>query len=112
MPLTTPSRLTRFAALLAGFTGLATAAHADRIDGEWCFSTQSLQIEGPTIRTPGGAKISGTYSRHNFSYVVPAPEPEAGAEIDMQLLSEEAMVLTRKKGGKPEETWKRCRVTS
>jgi hypothetical protein len=30
----------------------------------------------------------------------------------MQLLSEELMTLTRKKSDKPEETWRRCKVTS
>ena len=65
-----------FAATLA----VATPAFADRIDGEWCNGTQSLQIEGPSIRTPGGNQITGDYSRHGFAYVVPANEPEAGAK--------------------------------
>ena len=34
-----------------------------------------LAIRGPEITTPGGNRISGDYSRHNFSYVVPASEP-------------------------------------
>jgi hypothetical protein len=95
-----------------GLVAVAAPAVADRIDGEWCFSSQSLQIEGPSIRTPGGSQIKGDYSRHAFSYVVPSPEPEAGAEIAMQLLSEELMTLSRKRGDKPEETWRRCKVTS
>jgi hypothetical protein len=97
---------------IGGIFAVAMPALADKIDGEWCHASQSLQIEGPSIRTPGGSNIKGNYTRHNFSFVVPTPEPEAGAEIDIRLLSEEAMVLTRRNGGRPEETWQRCRVTS
>jgi hypothetical protein len=98
--------------LLIGVACLVAAspAVADRIDGEWCHSSGSLVIEGPKIRTPGGSNIEGNYSRHGFSYKVPAAEPEAGSSIDMQLLSEETMTLTRQ--GKPQETWRRCKVTS
>jgi hypothetical protein len=98
--------------LLIVLAGLAVAspALADRIDGEWCHSSGSLVIDGPKIRTPGGSNIEGRYSHHNFSYKVPASEPNAGTDIDMRQLSEETMMLTRK--GRPEETWKRCKVTS
>lgn len=105
-------RWSRLALGAVTLTALATPALADRIDGEWCHASQSLQIEGPSIRTPGGSQIKGDYSRHGFAYVVPTPEPEAGTEISMQLLSEELMTLTRKKSDKPEETWRRCKVTS
>lgn len=106
------SRWSRLACGAAALTALATPALADRIDGEWCFATQSLQIDGPSIRTPGGSQIKGDYSRHGFAYVVPAPEPEAGAEISMHLLNEELMTLSRRKPDKPDETWRRCKVTS
>ena len=96
----------------AALAALASPAVADRIDGEWCHASQSLQIEGPSIRTPGGSQIKGDYSRHGFFYVVPAPEPEAGTEISMRLLSEEVMMLSRKSPDRPEETWRRCKVTS
>lgn len=98
------------AAIATAVLALATPALADRIDGEWCFASQSLQIEGPKIRTPGGNNITGDYSRHGFAYVVPANEPEAGTQIVMHLVSEEQMTLTRK--DKPDETWRRCKVTS
>ncbi len=111
MQLVLRSRMIQLAGAGAALLLLATPALADKIDGEWCFATQSLLIDGPSIRTPGGSSIKGSYSRHNFSYVVPAPEPDAGTEIDMQLISEEAMTLSRGKSGKPEE-WRRCRVTS
>jgi hypothetical protein len=96
--------------VVVGVAGFAGPALADRIDGEWCHTSGSLVIEGPKIRTPGGSTIEGTYSRHGFSYKAPPAEPDAGAEISMQLLSEEAMTVSRP--NKPGETWKRCKVTS
>jgi hypothetical protein len=95
---------------LAGLSAAVSPAFADRIDGEWCHSSGSLVIEGPKIRTPGGSNIEGRYSHHNFSYKVPASEPDAGTEIAMQQHNEETMTLTRQ--GKLGETWKRCKVTS
>jgi hypothetical protein len=89
---------------------VATPALADRIDGEWCHQSGSLVIDGPKIRTPSGNNATGDYSHHNFAYKVPPTEPEPGSDIAMRQLNEETMVLTRK--GKPEETWRRCKVTS
>lgn len=96
----------------AGAVVLATIgpARADAIDGQWCFSGSSLEIQGPRIRTPGGNEISGTYSRHGFSYRVPANEPGSGSEVVMVLLSDEALTLTR--GTAAPETWRRCKPTS
>ena len=87
------------------------AARADAIDGDWCFATQNLNIQGPRIRTPGGNEMQGDYSRHGFSYVVPANETGAGTAIDMQLMGEELMLLTRNKTGTP-ENWRRCKPVS
>jgi hypothetical protein len=97
---------------LAGAVVLATgvAARADAIDGQWCFASSSLEIQGPRIRTPGGNEISGNYSRHGFSYVVPANEPGSGSDVVMVLLSEETLSLTR--GAAAPETWRRCKPTS
>ena len=108
------STVSRSRSLIIAATVLCVAspAFADRIDGEWCHASQSLQIEGPSIRTPGGSQIQGDYSRHGFAYVVPVPEPDAGTEIIMHLNNEEQMTLTRKKSEKPDETWRRCKVTS
>lgn len=100
----------RLALTLAATIASITPALADRIDGEWCNGVASLQIEGPSIRTPGGNQITGDYSRHGFAYAVPANEPEAGTQIVMHLVSEEQMTLTKK--DKPDETWRRCKVTS
>jgi hypothetical protein len=87
-------------------------AHADAIDGQWCLGPSHFAIEGPSILTPGGNRIQGNYSRHAFAYVVPASEPGAGGEIDMQLLNEETVQLTRKGQTSPPEIWRRCKPTS
>ena len=92
-------------------TGLVTAARADRIDGEWCFASSTLAINGPTIRAPGGSVLQGNYDRHGFSYVAPANEPDPGSEVVMRLLNEETMHLMRKGFTQP-QTWQRCKVTS
>ena len=93
-------------ALLAG----AASARADAIDGQWCFGSRYFEINGPKIRTPGGNDIVGNYNRHGFSYVVPANEQGAGAQIVMVLLNEETVRLTR--GTSVPETWKRCKPVS
>ncbi len=93
-------------ALLAG-TGVA---RADAIDGDWCFGTLNLNIQGPRIRMPSGAEMTGSYTRHTFAYVAPATDAGAGTAIDMRLLGEEHMELSR--NGAPPEVWRRCKPTS
>jgi hypothetical protein len=101
-------RISRLAAIattliLAG----ANTALADAIDGDWCHAEGGrLSISGPQITTPGGAKITGDYDRHHFSYVVPASEPGAGATVTMILLSELQMRLRPPTGD--EQLWRRC----
>jgi hypothetical protein len=86
-------------------------AHADAIDGEWCSGVSHFAIEGPSILTPSGNRIQGSYSRHAFAYVVPANEADAGREITMALLNEDIVALTRKGQSAP-EIWNRCKPTS
>lgn len=86
-------------------------AQADAIDGEWCSGVSHFAIEGPSISTPAGNRIQGKYSRHAFAYVVPANEADAGREIDMALLNEDTVALTRKGQSAP-EIWTRCKPTS
>ncbi len=93
-----------------GLVATADAARADAIDGDWCFATQNLNIQGPKIRIPSGIEIVGAYTRHSFEYTVPDNEPEAGKSIAMQLFGEELMQLTRA-GGAP-EMWRRCKPVS
>lgn len=106
-------RITAF--LVAAAIGLfAGPARADAIDGAWCGPRGSLKIDGPKIRIPSGAEISGDYDRHGFHYVGPSGDPEAGIEVYMRQHSEESMSLRRVIGGVPgeAEAWRRCQVTS
>jgi hypothetical protein len=93
----------------AAFCVSAPTAHADSIDGDWCHTDgRSLTIAGPAIRTPGGAKMTGAYGRHDFSYVAPAGEPNKGETVAMRLLDENTVSVQI--AGAPMQTWKRCRL--
>jgi hypothetical protein len=101
--------------MLAGILALAgaPAAMADVIDGDWCFEGRHFSIKGPAIVTPEGTRTSGDYTRHSFSYVVPAPAARAGATISMRLLNETTLrVLPGADPATPEQIWRRCDVTS
>ena len=89
-----------------------SSARADAIDGQWCLGSSHFAIEGPNILTPGGNRIQGNYSRHGFVYVVPTNEPGAGSQIDMVLLNEETVQLTRQGQASAPEIWRRCKPTS
>jgi hypothetical protein len=109
----TTMHLCRTAAIVVAACGLnmwASHAYADAIDGQWCLASSHFAIEGPNILTPGGNRIVGNYSRHGFTYVVPANELGAGTEIVMVLFNEETVQLTR--SGSAPETWRRCKPTS
>lgn len=101
-------RNTLLAAVLGGASlALASPALADAIDGNWCRDDgKRMAIDGPSIVTPGGHKITGDYSRHAFSYVVPGGEPGAGATVSIQLLSEH--LAHARQGNGPVEEWRRC----
>jgi len=84
------------------------AARADAIDGDWCAADgRRLSIAGPAITTPGGARITGDYSRHHFRYVVPKAEPGAGETVEMSLRSEQE-VWVQPRPEAPIEAWHRC----
>jgi len=106
----------RFARVIAvvvlGIFASPMPALADAIDGEWCLGTSHFAIDGPNILTPGGNRIQGNYSRHGFVYVVPTNEPGAGVEINMVLLNEESVRLTRGGQSNEPEIWRRCKPTS
>lgn len=91
---------------------LAVPARADAIDGNWCSADgRSLSIDGPSIRIPSGAEITGEYSRHVFRYVGPVGDPEAGHDVRMRIFSDDDMRLERFIDGasQPEEEWHRCK---
>jgi hypothetical protein len=87
-------KLSLIVGLAAALTALLPAGpiRADTIDGEWCTTSgKQLSIAGPQIVTPLGNRLQGVYHRHDFSYVVPAPEPEAGQTVQMVLVNEQTV---------------------
>jgi hypothetical protein len=102
--------------ILPIFLLLTTPAAADAIDGDWCSSEgKHLTIHGPEITTPNRTTLKGNYHRHEFMYVSPAGDVDAGITIYLQLYSEEEMNFYRVgPDGKPGEPalWKRCEVIS
>ncbi len=103
----TVARVTALAGAVAGLLVAAHPAHADAIDGDWCFADgKHMQIAGPAIVTPGGKRTDGDYRRHSFSYVVPAAEAGAGQTVQMILLNENTVQLKAADG--PVQTWHRC----
>jgi hypothetical protein len=86
----------------------ATAARADAIDGDWCLGAKTMSIRGPDIVTPGGQRMKGDYTRHSFSYTVPAGEPGTGETVAMILRGE--YLLHARQGGQdaPLQEWRRC----
>ena len=98
------------AAFLAGIGD----ARADQIDGNWYFRDgRSLSINGPQTVTPGGARMTGDYHRHGFTYVVPAAEPGAGGTVVMNQLDEQTVEVILATGAArgPVETRRRCAGT-
>ena len=95
-------------ALWLGIVLVPAPALADRIDGFWCRAAKQLMIEGPRIVTPGGKDMQGDYDRHAFRYVVPAGEPDAGAEVSMTLLNEDLVQLVFSTRPNDTQDWQRC----
>jgi hypothetical protein len=89
-------------------------ALADVIDGNWCSTDgRHFSIRGSTIVTERGTTTQGDYSRHRFTYTVPASEPSPGTEIFMVLINELTVHLRRgTDASAPTETWRRCEETS
>ena len=96
-------------AAVLGLTLIAAPAFADAIDGDWCHKDgRRFSIRGPQLVTPGGKKMEGNYSRHWFSYVVPAPEPDSGQTVFMQLVNETTVQTRLGTESAAPETWIRC----
>jgi hypothetical protein len=84
-------------------------AHADAIDGDWCRADgKRMTIRGSDITTPGGKQTRGDYSRHAFSYVVPAGETGAGEQVAITLLSEYLAHARQGADTAPVQVWNRC----
>jgi hypothetical protein len=102
-------------ALSLPFILLAFAAHADAIDGDWCNDDGShVRIDGPKIELNSSKIVEGNYTRHEFTYIVPEGEWEAGVEVRFRQSSEELMRRMRKPDVMPEHSdlWRRCQRTS
>ena len=103
------SAVIRLAVVSIALCAGGTLAHADAIDGNWCSAEgRHISIAGPLITTPGGAHISGDYSRHAFSYVAPSGEEGAGAAVLMRLMNEEEVRVSF-----PSQVpviWHRCKL--
>lgn len=82
--------------------GLAQAARADAIDGNWCNNDgRRITINGPDVVIPNGTRMRGNYDRHHFSYT-----PPSGPEVSMTLQGEYA--VTVREGNGPTQIWRRC----
>ena len=94
--------------------GLSAApAFADAIDGHWCSPDgRHLLIKGRAITTPSGAHLEGDYTRHSFSYVAPAGEPDAGVKILMRLAGETRVYVSAEGTGGDPQLWQRCEEIS
>jgi hypothetical protein len=104
--MTTARRLALPAALLLGL--LPATARADAIDGNWCTeSGLRMTIQGPSLLSPGGVRMTGEYGRHDFSYTAPAGEPGAGGRVDLRLMGENLM-RAQAANGSIEPLWRRC----
>lgn len=98
-------RLVALAAAIAGLA-LAAPARADAIDGHWCTEGGlRLSIAGPSIVTPGGARIQGDYGRHDFTYTAPASDPGGSQRVTMRLRGENLMQV---EASGLDPLWRRC----
>jgi hypothetical protein len=102
----------RVVAIAALLVCLAAAdARADAIDGDWCHSDgRSLTINGAAIRTPTGVSMTGSYGRHDFSYVAPSGDANNGRTIAMRLMDENTVSVRISGAEAPAQIWKRCRL--
>lgn len=96
----------------AGLFAMPSRSQADAIDGDWCHANgKRMSIRGPDIVTPAGSKTRGDYDRHHFSYVVPAGESDAGANVQI-VLRGEYLALSRTGEAAEWQEWRRCSATT
>ena len=97
--------IVRVVAALTLFESLP--ARADAIDGAWCSENgRRFAIEGSSVTTDRGMRLSGNYTRHTFAFTLPAEEADAGAAVDMVLQGEKQVRVTI--GAAGAQTWRRC----
>lgn len=103
----------RIVPIVAVFAAVSAAsiapAFADAIDGDWCRADRRMHIEGPRMVTPGGAAITGDYTRHAFRYHIPSGEPGAPGDRFLRLRSETRLdAFPADNLGAEPEIWERC----
>jgi hypothetical protein len=104
-------RLIGIQSAVAGLIFLITTGNvrADAIDGDWCRADgKRMSIRGSDIVIPSGVHTRGDYSRHAFSYVVPAGEAGAGEQVSIVLLSEYLAHARQGNENTPLQVWNRC----
>ncbi len=102
-----------FAALSLVAGGVAVAGN---IDGSWCAEDgRRISVDGLAVMTPGGQPATGRYTARAFTFVLPAGEWQAGAEIWMEPKGSDAVRVstleTGHQGPPPHGLWRRCRTT-
>jgi hypothetical protein len=103
------SRISLPVIALAALGCAVTPARADQIDGQWCSPEgKQVTIAGRAITTPGGTKMEGNYTRHSFSYVIPASEAPAGDTIYMNQLNDTTVQVRVGTPVAQPVIWKRC----
>ncbi len=101
----------KHATLIFTLSLLPTPALADSLDGDWCHADHGkLTIDGSTIITPAGRKLTGEYGRHRFIYDAPAGGWNGGKRIVIQQFSDHLMELKAGEGNAA--PWKPCVVVS
>lgn len=62
-------------------------------DGHCCVASSGMRLSvgGSAITMPSGNQITGDYNRHEFCYMIPAPEQPAGKTVTMSVVDEENM---------------------
>ena len=107
-------RTALFSLAAAATVSLSPEARADAIDGNWCYTDgRRMAINGPEIVTPAGTRTMGNYSRHYFSYKIPASDPMAGQSVYMALQNENTVNIATGADATaaaqaPVEVWHRC----
>lgn len=101
-------------AMALAVTPLPAAAQTLVIDGEWCSidGIRTMTIDGPTIITHDGSRLTGDYAGHFFRYEVPDGRP-GDRTVAMILVDHDTLRLTNARNQwsalyAAGEIWHRC----
>ncbi len=94
----------------------SSVAMAANIDGSWCADDgRWISVDGVAVMTPGGQPATGRYTARAFTFVLPAGEWQAGAEIWVESKGTDAVRVSSLRAGHqgppPHDLWRRCRIT-